>query len=236
MFSFQSFTSTFRRFATAQSGTTAITFALSIVPVLLAAGAAVDYTRYSDARTKIQVALDAASLSVASSTSLSKAQRLKAGADNIAANLKSAGIDPSMVNADFKITGNGISATARYDLPTGLMQIAGLTHMNIEVETDINLPEAKKAEIALVLDYSGSMTEKSGGQVKYVAMKNAAKKLVTDLQAANPKGLKVGLVPFSHHVYVTMPESFIVGKTGRISGRVTKSNGRTWPASSRVLS
>ena len=51
MFSFQTFTSTLRRYITTQSGTTAITFALSIVPVLLAAGAAVDYTRYSNART-----------------------------------------------------------------------------------------------------------------------------------------------------------------------------------------
>ena len=94
------------------------------------------------------------------------------------------------------------------------MQIAGLTSMSIDVGTSISIPENKKAEIALVLDYSGSMEEKSGGEIKYVAMKNAAKKLVTDLEAASPKRLKVGLVPFSHHVYVTLPEKFIVGKTG----------------------
>ncbi len=214
MFRFRALASTARRYLTAQSGTTAITFALSIVPVLLATGAAVDYMRYSDAETRLQGALDAASLSVAAASTLSKTQRLKAGADALAANLKASDIDPSAVETSFKINDNSISANARYDLPTGLMQIAGLTHMTIDVGTDINLPEAKKAEIALVLDYSGSMQEVAGGQVKYVAMKNAAKKLVTDLEAANPKRLKVGLVPFSHHVYATMPEKFIAGKTG----------------------
>ena len=99
MFSFQTFTSSLRRYIITQSGTTAITFALSIVPVLLAAGAAVDYTRYSDARTKIQVALDAGALAIASSANLSKTQRLKAGEDSFALNLTSVNIDPSAVTA-----------------------------------------------------------------------------------------------------------------------------------------
>ena len=214
MFSFQTFTSSLRRYITTQSGTTAITFALSIVPVLLAAGAAVDYTRYSDTRTKIQVALDAGALAIASAANLSKAQRLKAGEDSFALNLTSVHIDPTVVAATFDVQDKSVTASARYDMPTGLMQIAGLTRMSIDVATSINIPERKKAEIALVLDYSGSMLEKSGGQVKYVAMKNAAKKLVSDLEASNPKRLKVGLVPFSHHVYVTLPEKFIAGKTG----------------------
>ena len=214
MFSFQTFTASLRRYITTQSGTTAITFALSIVPVLLAAGAAVDYARYSDARTKMQVALDAGALAIAASSNLSTSKRLKAGEDSFAANLKSVGIDPQGVDKSFSLIGNGVAASATYDLPTGLMQIDGLTNMRVTVETTISVPEGKKAEIALVLDYSGSMTEVSGGQVKYVAMKNAAKKLVTDLEAASPTRLKVGLVPFSHHVYVTMQEKFIAGKTG----------------------
>jgi Flp pilus assembly protein TadG len=214
MFRFHALASATRHYLSAQAGTTAITFALSIVPVLLAAGAAVDYSRYSDALTTMQGALDAAALSVATSPALTKAQRLKLGADSLAANLKSSEIDPSAVDANFTVSASGITATARYDLPSGLMQIAGLTHMTIDVGTTINLPEAKKAEIALVLDYSGSMEEVAGGQIKYVAMKNAAKKLVTDLETANAKGLKVGLVPFSHHVYVTLPEKYVSGMAG----------------------
>jgi hypothetical protein len=58
------------------------------------------------------------------------------------------------------------------------------------------------------------MTEISGGQVKYVAMKNAAKKLITDLETTNEGKVKFGLVPFSHHVYATLPKAYVIGTTG----------------------
>jgi hypothetical protein len=53
-----------------------------------------------------------------------------------------------------------------------------------------------------------------GGQVKYIAMKNAAKKLIKDLSTANPGNIKVGLVPFSHHVWVSLPKQYVLGQTG----------------------
>jgi Flp pilus assembly protein TadG len=214
MFRFRKLTNSLSRYFIAEAGTTAVTFALSVVPLLVATGAAVDYMRYSNAETKVQAALDAGALAVAAAPNLSNAKRLKAGQDSFAANLKSVGIDPKAVDSSFAMQGTGVAASATYDMPTGLMQVAGLTNMRVEVETTISIPEGKKAEIALVLDYSGSMNETAGGQVKYVAMRNAAKKLVTDLEVANPKRLKVGLVPFSHHVYATLPEKFIVGKSG----------------------
>ena len=57
-----------------QRGNTAVLFALSIVPLLLAAGCAIDYLRYVNARTEIQAALDAGALAAAASTGLSNAQ------------------------------------------------------------------------------------------------------------------------------------------------------------------
>jgi hypothetical protein len=45
-------------------------------------------------------------------------------------------------------------------------------------------------------------------------MRNAAKKLINDLQEANPSKVKFGLVPFSHHVYVTLPNAYVLGQTG----------------------
>lgn len=206
--------SAFRRFTSNQSGTAAITFAVGIVPLLLASGAAVDYMRYADMETKLQSALDSAALAVAASSSLSHDERIEAGQKSFEANLKSFHVRTGEVEAKFSLVNNAVTASARYDLPAGLMQIAGLSKMTVGVDSEISIPEGKKAEIALVLDYSGSMEEVAGGQVKYVAMKNAAQKLVTDLETANPKKVKFGLVPFSHHVYVTLPEQFVAGKTG----------------------
>lgn len=203
-----------KAFAANQKGTTAVTFALSIVPLLLAGGAAIDYVRYADAQTKLQAALDSGALAVAVSANLSDSQRMKAGKAAFENNLQSARIDTDAVYSSFKINGTKVSAKAILTLPSGLMTLAGLSQMEIGVETQINVPEVKKAEIALVLDYSGSMSEVSGGETKYVAMKNAAKKLISDLETANPTKVKIGLVPFSHHVYVTLPEKYILGKTG----------------------
>lgn len=203
-----------KRFIADQKGTTAVMFALSIVPMLLAGGAAIDYLRYTQSVTHLQAALDSGALAAAAASTLSNGDRLKAANDTFDRNIVEAGIEPGLVEADFKFSGKAVSATATYDMPMGLMQLAGFHKMAVDVSTEISIPEGRKAEIALVLDYSGSMQDKLNGQVKYIAMKNAAKKLVSDLQASNPKNVKVGLVPFSHHVYVTLPKAYVVGQSG----------------------
>lgn len=205
---------TLRRFAANQKGTTAILFALSVVPLLLAGGAAIDYLRYSQTQTRMQAALDTGALAVAAAANLSNSERILAGEKTFERNILEIGLGSDEVEMDFKLAGKKVTAEATYKLPAGLMQLAGYTHMNVAVETEINIPDSKKAEIALVLDYSGSMEEESGGQVKYIAMKDAAKKLITDLEASNPSKVKFGLVPFSHHVYVTLPKQFVVGQSG----------------------
>ena len=94
------------------------------------------------------------------------------------------------------------------------MQLAGINSMKLSVGTEIAVPASKNAEIALVLDYSGSMNRRIAGGVKYVAMRNAAKDLISDLEAANPDKVKFALVPFSHHVYGTFHKSDILGQSG----------------------
>jgi hypothetical protein len=86
--------------------------------------------------------------------------------------------------------------------------------MPIRSDVTISIPEDKKAEVVLSLDYSGSMRDVSGGKVKYIAMKEAATKLINDLGKAAKDRFKIGLVPFSNHVYVTMPKQYVLGQTG----------------------
>jgi len=202
-----------RRYAAAQAGTAAVTFALSVVPVLVAGGVAVDYLRYASARTEVQAALDSGALAAAAS-SLPIADRIAAGKAAFAANMHDSLIDGAEVKVAFAIKGGTVAATADVALPSAFMQLVGLPTMEMRIRTQITTPDKKKAEIALVLDYSGSMTEVLGAQVKYVAMKNAAKKLVSDLVAANPKNVKFALVPFSHHVWVSLPMQYVRGQTG----------------------
>ena len=127
-----------------------------------------------------------------------------------------AGSIPSDVSVshEFKIVSDSVRASAALTMPTSLMQLAGISDMSVTASTEVTIPVKQKAEIALVLDYSGSMNEVLGGQVKYVAMKNAAKNLVADLVESDPKLVKFGLVPFSHHVWVTLPKLAVLGQTG----------------------
>ncbi len=114
----------------------------------------------------------------------------------------------------FQIEDDTVVAAADMNMPTSFMRFGGISSMELSISAEVAVPGDKKAEIALVLDYSGSMNETIAGGVKYVAMRNAAKDLISDLEAANPEKVKFGLVPFSHHVYGTLPKSYILGQSG----------------------
>lgn len=209
-----SFTSLFRRFAKCRSGTTAIMLGLSAVPVMLAAGMGLDFIRASNLKTHMQTALDAAALAAAASPSLSDSERIELGKKAFAVNWRSAmtiGMNAAPV---FVIDSNRVTASASAPMETSLMQVAGIGTLEISGESVVSIPKNRKAEIALVLDYSGSMEEISGGQVKYVAMKKAAKRLVDDLDASARGRVKIGLVPFSHHVWTTLPKQYVRGEAG----------------------
>ncbi len=204
----------FSKFVSDQKGSTAVIFALAAIPLMLAAGVAIDIVRYSSAKVALQSALDAGALAVAASSSLSTSARIAAGQSTFQNNIKAAAIQGIGVTGNFNLSANKVEASASFDLPVGLMQLAGFSAMEVDAETEINIPESKKAEIALVLDYSGSMEEVLSGKVKYIAMRDAAKDLVNELADSNPDKVKFGLVPFSHHVWVTLPKLHVRGQSG----------------------
>lgn len=205
---------TISRFWNSQRGDTAIMFAISAIPVMLAAGAAIDYASYSNAKTHLQAALDTAAIAGAAASGKSDSERASIAEAAFDANLAdgpAAGYD---IDSEFKVESGVFIANASVDVPTSIMKLAGIPEMNVSGGAEVGLAGNKKAEIALVLDYSGSMGEVSGSKVKYVAMRVAASKLVSDLALASPGKVKFGLVPFSHHVYVTLPKAFVKGASG----------------------
>ena len=65
----------FKRFAASQNGGTAVTFAIAVVPLMVAAGVAIDFGRYYAAETQLQAALDDGSLAAAVARDKTTAQR-----------------------------------------------------------------------------------------------------------------------------------------------------------------
>jgi Flp pilus assembly protein TadG len=203
-----------KNFGNCQKGSIAVMYAVSAIPIFVAAGSAVDYIRYLANVTELQAALDSAALAAAATPEATDAQRLALAEATFARNLEGGDLAGAAIVRSFDIQNETVVAAADMDMATSLMQFANIDSMKLSVGTEISVPESKNAEIALVLDYSGSMNENIAGGVKYVAMKNAAKDLISDLEAANPDKVKFALVPFSHHVYGTFNKADILGQSG----------------------
>lgn len=203
-----------KRFGTCHRGTVAILYALSAVPVCVAAGSAIDYVRYFAGTTELQSSLDSAALAAASTKDATNEERVALAEATFLANLQNGSLSGADITRSFEIEDDTVIAAADMNMPTSFMRFGGISSMELSISAEVAVPGDKKAEIALVLDYSGSMNDTISGGVKYVAMRNAAKDLISDLEAANPDKVKFGLVPFSHHVYGTLPKSYILGATG----------------------
>lgn len=191
----------------------ALMFGVSVVPFIMAAGLALDYSRALDLKTEMQSALDAGALAAAASRSLTDAQRITLGETAFAANFRSRfGVKavPRITIANQTVRASAIAA-----LPTSFMRLARLAKMDVGASVEIRIPGQKNAEIALVLDYSDSMSDPpaSGGRAKYLTMRDAATGMIDDLTAGEgARHVKFALVPFSHDVWTSLPGSMVVGQ------------------------
>ena len=73
--------------------------------------------------------------------------------------------------------------------------------------SEVNLPDPILIEIALVLDYSGSMNDNG----KYSRMTAAARQFIDKVAQDNGERTKIGIVPFSEYVLATLPGGMIRG-------------------------
>jgi Flp pilus assembly protein TadG len=204
----------FSYFKSDTNGNTGTIFALSVTALLLASGASIDYVRYTATLTKLQGAVDTASLAAAAGEDVSEDARIAAGKKMFDTNIAGGTVDLLNIRRDFEVRRNSIKAEASVEMPTTLMKLAGIDTMDVKATAEVKTGGPAKYEIALVLDYSSSMLDSIDGEVKYIAMKKAAKKLVEDIQASNPEHVKVGLVPFASIVRVTLPKAYVKGELG----------------------
>lgn len=189
---------TFSAFAANARGNVAMMFGLSIIPLLAATGAAVDYTRASTVQQKLGLALDSAALAVGSSLE-TDTQELEAIARkyfeaNYPELATEVGGSLSVIITQSTIT---ISATA--NVPTSIVRVVGIDTVPVHATTEVT-KETKGTEVVLVLDNTGSMN--SSGKI--TALKSAAAELVEIAFGGQetPELLKFGLVPFSAAVNV----------------------------------
>lgn len=192
-----------------RQGAVAVIFGITLVPLLLAAGAAIDTARAYYVKTRLGYALDAAGLAVGSSTGTET--ELKAIADKFfKANYPDAVLGHH-VSLDTVVTSRTVSMTATRSVDTLFMRLAGYDAIDVRNSIEVTR-EIKGLEVALVLDNTGSMATNN----KIGALRTSATDLVNILFGDNaaPEKLKIGIVPFVSSVNIGTAYASAVDFTG----------------------
>ncbi|MGL4637865.1 MAG: pilus assembly protein TadG-related protein [Beijerinckiaceae bacterium] len=193
------------RFGKNTSGNVAMMFALSLTSLMGASGAAVDYSRYSNARSAISAASDAAAL--AGALSRGDATARQAAAKTVfEANLRAANF-VGTVDADYKnIQTKGVNTGYRVEAKGKVRSMFGALTGSSELEV-VTAAQAQSAtddpvEIAFVLDTTDSM---EGDRID--TLKSATNGVLDEFTKRSLKAgmFKFGVVPFGQYVNVGLP-------------------------------
>ena len=159
------------QFRSNDGGAIAILFALLLAPLMIMAGAAIDYARAARVRTNFNVSLDTATLAVArvASDELRKGNydwmnvAIKSGKSFFAAN-NADGVDKNAAAAprvvfNVSVANGVVTSTGRYDgeVPMSFMKVAGVDALAVRGQSTASLSAPRYVDFHIVVDVSPSM-------------------------------------------------------------------------------
>jgi Flp pilus assembly protein TadG len=181
--------------ARAREGNVAVTFALTLIPVIAAAGAAVDYSRANSIKADLQAALDSTALLLSKEAATDTNDQLQANAlAYFTANFDQPSTKNITVSASYSSTGgSSLVVNGSLAVPTSFMGIFGYDYITVSSSSTAQWGTSR-LRVALVLDNTGSM--KSSGKMN--ALKTATESLLGQLKkAATTDGdVYVSIIPF----------------------------------------
>lgn len=191
----------FARFLKNRRGSVAPMLALSVVPLMGAVGAAVDYSRANAARAAFQSSLDSTALMLSKQAVNQTQAQLQASATDIF-NATFKRNDVSNVSVTALYSGDGgskVTLNGSATINTAFMNLLGYSQITINGASVVKWGNSR-LRVALVLDNTGSMA--SDGKMD--ALKTASKNLLTQLKnaAVNDGDVYVSIIPFSKDVNV----------------------------------
>jgi Flp pilus assembly protein TadG len=184
-------------------GNVAIIFAIAIIPVFGAVGAAVDYSRANSARTAMQSALDVTALMVSKEAlDLQSGQVQKKARAYFSSQFNHA--DVKQLATTFTLVNNGpgdytVVAEATGLIDTAIARVIGKDTIDLSVSSQVRWG-FKALELALALDNTGSMAAKN----KMTELKAAVKLLFSILKKNSrvPDDTRIAVIPFNTVVNV----------------------------------
>jgi Flp pilus assembly protein TadG len=209
-----------KRFVLHTGGAVAPLFAIAVIPMFCAVGAAVDFSRAYQERTVVQDALDAAALSGGRDIGVKTTDEIKVEVGKYyLANIGDKLGDPPAL--DPQISGGTITINTTLHVPTLFLRIIGLDELVFHMTTQAKAGMGT-LEIVMVLDNSSSMclgcsaAQQNNSSTKIGALKVAATDLTDKLFAlqatsTQPDPVKMALVPFAGSVNVGATSAVAAG-------------------------
>ncbi|HFE39051.1 MAG TPA: VWA domain-containing protein [Gammaproteobacteria bacterium] len=176
-------------------GNMAAIFAVCIMMIMAAVGAAVDFTSIANKRAKYQSIADAAVLAAARSGEKKQKDLKKIALATVNANNGTG----DKLHVKLKLNGKTgkiqVFVTGKHK--TSIMGLFGKPYADVEALAEAPLSISDPANIVLVLDTTWSMNG-----TKMTALKAAANDLVDILSEYENENLQMGVVPFAQYVNV----------------------------------
>ncbi|MEM1138842.1 MAG: pilus assembly protein [Pseudomonadota bacterium] len=185
-------------------GAIMVIFALSLVPMTMTFGTAMDFAHAEKSKVMLRKAIDTAALGALAQSDPSEDQVmatanafLEANLDGLAAEITSLNIhsEPGKVRID-----------ASAEVPTTLMSAFGIDSLTIEAESEA-IFGTMPVEIALVIDNTGSVYEGGVADDLKAAIKDFLTELETQFATGSPGANqpRVALIPYTSFVNVKGP-------------------------------
>ena len=185
------------KFRDGNRGNVAFVFAVSIVPLLFAVGAALDLIRANQAEAALQGAADAAALAAGASDRTTDADTVAIATNYVRKNFTARVIEDIKA---MTITNNAAAGELTVQL-TGEVQttffgLVGFPTFNVRVSSTASRASTGPLELVLALDITGSMSVNG----KIDSLKTASTSLIDTVM--NSDDISVGIVPFSDYMNV----------------------------------
>ncbi len=198
-----------------------MTFALSIVAALGAAGSAIDYSRIYLARNGMATALDAGVMAVAAE--LNEKDMTKEEIETyldafVSSNMDSGnpvkeGYKLTDINVDY--TKQQVSARISADVPLSLMRVLGWKIMPVAMASTTQFG-TNLSEVAMTFDVTGSMAGN-----KLTSLKKAAKEgisILLDVNTPTRERLRISMIPYASSVNAGPLKQFVFDQPPGFTG------------------
>ena len=207
------------RFRKSHGGNVSVVAAFAALPLLIAAGVAIDYGRLYSARIDVKAALDAAVLAGTRNLmdSGDKKAAIAVAQSYFISNLpRYATLENNTITFSVRTAGDGIESSGNAEMKTTIMGLLNQPTMSLFADAGASGSSAKVGtagpagdlEISLMLDVTGSMCDDGNGPCtsskKLDALKQAAAKLVDTVVWPDQSAYtsRVAVIPFSTRVRV----------------------------------